>query len=208
MLEEVEYSFNVVVRLTELDENKQVPQNVIVTRLLKQMMNVKSTEEIGYFLAVTKLKRIGTGKVLDSLDYVLFPVCVQCRTFLPMDGEIMHGVVFNVITNGVFMRRGPIRFIYLPAQKMPGYSYVHDDQNPFFVSADGSRIGRDVVVNFMVYGTRWVHKNWYAEREYTLIASLEGNSLGPMALSGHDGLDLESCRFPDFSQEDLELQDP
>ncbi|KAK1362488.1 DNA-directed RNA polymerase II subunit [Heracleum sosnowskyi] len=197
MLEEVEYSINVVVRLTELDENKQVSQNLIVTRLLKQMMNVKSTEEIGYFLAVTELKRIGTGTVLDSLDYVLFPVSVQCRTFLPVNGEIMHGVVYKVNVIGVFMRRGPMRFIFLPAQKMPGYSYVHDDQNPCFVSTDGSRIGLDVVVSFRVYGTRWVHRNRYAEREYTLIASLEGNCLGPMALSGHDCLDLESCRFPD-----------
>lgn len=198
MLLEMEYSFHVVVRLTELDENNQVPQNLIVTRLLKQMMNVKSSEEIGYFLSVTQLKRIGTGQVLQSLDYVLYPVCVQCRTFLPVNGEIMHGVVFKVNMTGVFMRRGPVRFIYLPAQKMPGYSYVHDDQNPFFVTTDGSRIGLDVVVNFMVYGTRWVPRNRFAEREYTLIASLEGNCLGPMALSGHDCLDLESCRFPDL----------
>lgn len=198
MLNEVEYSLNVVVRLTELDENKQVPQSLIVTRLLKQMMNVKSTEELGYFLAVTELKRIGTGKVLDTLDYVLFPVCVQCRTFLPVRGEIMYGVVYKVYMNGVFIRRGPMRFIFLSALKMPGYSYVHHDQNPFFVSTDGSRIEPDVVLSFMVYGTRWTHRNNYAEREYMIIASLEGNCLGPMALSGHDGLELESCRFLDL----------
>ncbi|KAL1804001.1 hypothetical protein ACET3Z_032648 [Daucus carota] len=197
MLNEVEYSFYVVVRLAELDENKQVPQNLIVTRLLKQMMHVKSTEEIGYLLAVTKLKRIGTGLVLDSPDCVLFPVCVQCRTFLPMSGEIMYGVVYKINMYGVFIKRGPMRFIYLSARKMPGYSYVDDDQNPFFVSTDGSRIELDVVLSFIVYGTRWTQRNNYAEREYMIVASLDGNGLGPMALSGHDDLDLESCRFPD-----------
>ncbi|KAK1364759.1 hypothetical protein POM88_040320 [Heracleum sosnowskyi] len=102
-----------------------------------------------------ELKRIGTGTVLDSLDYVLFPVSVQCRTFLPVNGEIMHGVVYKVNVIGVFMRREPMRFIFLPAQKMPGYSYVHDDQNPCFVSTDGSRIGLDVIVSFRVSGARW-----------------------------------------------------
>lgn len=192
MLDEVECSFYVEVPLTEVDEKKQVPQSLIVTRLLKLLLILKSTEEHGYFIAVKNLKRIGTGKFVDSLNYVVFPVWVRCRTFLPVRGEIMHGVVYKVFMNGVFLRMGPMRFIYLSNQKMPGYSYVHNDQNPFFVSNDQSRIELDVTIRFMVFGTRWTPRNNYVEREYMILASLEGDCLGPMALSGHyDDLEFE-----------------
>lgn len=189
MLSEVECSCHVVVPLKDLDKNELVPQSLIITRLLKQMLNWKSTEEHGYFLAVTKLKSIGSGEVEDSSRYILFPIIFRCRMFLPMNGEIMLGVVYRINRYGVFLRSGPINCVYLSAQKMSNYYYV-DEENPFFLSNDLSRIENDVVIRFMVFGKRWTLKNRFVEREFMILATLEGNCLGPIALPGYDGLAL------------------
>ena len=74
---------------------------------------MKSTEEHGYFLAVNELKSIGNGEFEEESKDLLFPVTFYCRTFLPVKGEIMFGVVF--------FSCGPMKCIYLSTQKMPNF---------------------------------------------------------------------------------------
>ncbi|GAY67414.1 hypothetical protein CUMW_256280, partial [Citrus unshiu] len=69
---------------------------IFVTRLLKGLINKKACKDHCYFLSVTNLKSIGRerGSVNES-GVVFFPVTFLCRTFLPVKGEIMHGVMYS-----------------------------------------------------------------------------------------------------------------
>ncbi|CAK9148321.1 unnamed protein product [Ilex paraguariensis] len=189
MLCEVECCYPVVIPAKSLDRSGLVPQSTIVTCLLKQLLNCKAAEECGYFLAVTNLKSIDNGKFNDSDKYLLFLVTFCCRTFLPVNGEVMLGVVQSIHRRGVFLKCGPMKYVYLSARKMPNYYYV-DGKNPYFISDDLSRIENDVVIRFMVFGVRWTTKNQQVEREFMILATLEGDRLGPISLPGSDELGL------------------
>ncbi|KAA8548751.1 hypothetical protein F0562_000435 [Nyssa sinensis] len=189
MFIEVEYHVRVVIPAKNLDRNGLLARSSIVSCLLKYLLFWKATEEYGYFLAVTKLKSIGNQEFQESSRDILLPVAFSCRTFLPVNGEIMLGVVRAIATHGVFLKCGPMKYIFLSARKMPNYYYV-GGKNPFFLSDDLSRIEYNVVIRFVVFAVRWTKKKWEIEREFMILASLEGDCLGPMSLSGSDEMDL------------------
>lgn len=185
MLRKVSGEHHIFVPVKSLDANGPVPKSLVVTYFLKQLSFWKAIEGFGYLLAVTKLKSIDNGKIDGMSKVVDFSVAFQCRTFLPVEGEVLVGVVRMVLTTGVFMKCGPANFIYLSVIKMPNYHYVPGEK-PHFLSNDLSRIEKDVVVRFKVFATRWNQQR----REIDIIASLEGDGLGPVSLAGTEGVHL------------------
>ncbi|KAL3578085.1 hypothetical protein D5086_019589 [Populus alba] len=97
-------------------------------------------------------------------------------TFKIFKGEILEGVVHKVLKHGVLLRCGPIENIYLSSMKMLDYRYV-PGENPVFLNDKTSKIEKDVVVRFVVLGTKWLE----AEREFQALVSLEGDYLGPVS---------------------------
>ncbi|CAL2225026.1 unnamed protein product [Prunus armeniaca] len=185
MFYEVELFRKVAVLAENLDKDKLVSSRFIVTRLLEGLLSEKEDEVHGYFLAVTGLKRIGKGEVVHNSGDVFFPVVFNCRMFLPSKGEILEGVVCHVYRFGVFLRCGPVKYVFISAQKMPNYRYVVGEK-PVYLHDDLARIEKDVVVRFKVLGVRWVEKR--GDMRKVMVASLQGDMLGPVA--GPDGLDL------------------
>ena len=194
MFAEVELLRDVAVLAKNFRNDELVPRNqsVIVTRLLKDLLSEKASRDHGYFLAVTRLKKIGKGEVVDKsgdVFYVSFPVVFNCRTFLPYKGEILQGVVYRILRLGVFLRCGPLKYAYLSAQKMPGYQYV-SGENPLFRSDELAKIENGVVVCFKVLWVRWKERMGNVRKEFVMLASLEGDSLGPISSSESGELDL------------------
>lgn len=187
MLCEVECVLKVFFPVKSLDKGGLVAKSQIAARLLYQLSSIRATEECGYFLAVTELRSIGRGSPDESSMYVLFPVTISCRTFLPKKGEVMIGAVYSIQERGVFLKCGPMSFIYLSRQKMPNYNFV-DGVNPFFLSNDLSRIEKGCVIRFMVFAVRW--NNVDRARQFQILATIEGASLGPVQLAGSEGMDL------------------
>ena len=190
MFREMEVCGCVAISTKSLDRNGVVNQSSVVTGLLKELLLLKSTEEHGYFLAVTKLKSIGNGEFEEESRDIRFPVSVVCRTFLPVLGDIMLGVVHKIYRSGVFLQCGPMKFIYLSAQKMPNFYHVQWKTQEVFMNDNLSRIENDVVIRFVVFATRWRKKDWNIEREFMILASIEGDGLGPVSLPGSDALDF------------------
>lgn len=186
---EVELFRDVAVIAENSNRNGLVSQRSIITRLLEDMLNEKASKDHGYFLAVTSLKNIGKGEVVDESGDVFFPVVFNCRTFLPYTGEILQGVVSHIFRHGVFMRCGPIKYAFLSARKMPNYHFVAGE-NPIFLSDELAKIEIDIVVRFVVLGVRWIEKRGRIKKEFVMLASLVGDSLGPISLPGSDELDL------------------
>ncbi|XP_073053431.1 DNA-directed RNA polymerase V subunit 7-like isoform X3 [Primulina eburnea] len=184
MLHEGIFTLKVAVPVNNLDKNREVLVSVIVNRLLKQLSNIKASEH-GYFLAVTKLRSIGQEDTNFSSQHVLFPVDFHCRTFIPVQGEVMTGIVRSVQHNGIFLKCGPMNIVYLSAQLMPDYHYVSGEN--LYQRDDSSKIENGVVVRFMIYAVRWIEDMW---RDFRVLATLKGDGLGPVSLNGLDGLDL------------------
>lgn len=183
MFFEVELIRNVKVHARNLNKNGLVSRRSILACLLKDLLMEKASEDHGYFLAVTSLKRIVKGAIMD--ENRVFVVVFTCRTFKPFEGEVLQGVVRWISRHGVFLRCGPVRNAYLSAWKMSNYHYVPGEE-PAFLSNELSKIQMDVVVCFLVLAVRW--KN--ASRDFEMLASVDADSLGPVSLPGSDELDL------------------
>ncbi|XP_071732538.1 DNA-directed RNA polymerase IV subunit 7-like isoform X2 [Rutidosis leptorrhynchoides] len=187
MLHEIECLQHVVIPIEDLDSNGTVPTRLVVTNLLKRLAMCKALEEVGYFLGVTKLKTIDNGRKHDSAKFIDFLVAFNCRTLLPMKGEVMIGIVHTISQFGVFLKSGPMKIVYLSNRKMSNYNYVDvDEGKPVFMSNDLSRIEKGVLIRFVVFATRWSPKT----RDISVLASIEGDSLGPVATAGLDGFEL------------------
>lgn len=189
MFGEVEFFVTVTILADSLDRNGLIPQRSIITCLLKDLLSLKASKDHGYFLAVTNLKSIGRGEVVNNSGDVLFPVVFNCRTFMPMKGEILLGIVHHTCRHGVLLRCGPVKYCFLSARKMPNYNYI-SEENPVFLSDGLARIENGVVVRFSVLDVRWIEKRWDMRRDFMMLASLVGDSLGPISLCGSDELDL------------------
>lgn len=171
-------SWNVIIPAENLDIEGLMLQKAIVVRLLEDFASKKATKNLGYFIAVSTMEKIGEGKVRQHTGDVLFPVDFSCITFNIFRGEILEGVVHKILKHGVFLRCGPTDKIYLSHQKMSDYKYV-PGENPIFMNEKMSRIERDTVVRFIVVGARYVE----AEKEFQAVVSLDGDYLGPISQS-------------------------
>ncbi|OMO99717.1 hypothetical protein CCACVL1_03663 [Corchorus capsularis] len=176
MFLKVEQQWNVIVSPEKLVAKGLMLQKAIVVRLLDDFASKKANKDFGYFINVTTVENIGDGKVRHSTGDVLFPVSFSGITFKMFRGEILRGVVHKVLKHGVFLKCGPVQNIYLSHLKMPDYKYV-PGENAFFMNDKQSRIEKDVVVRFIVIGTKWME----AEREFQALVSLEGDYLGPIS---------------------------
>ncbi|GJS78610.1 DNA-directed RNA polymerase V subunit 7-like protein [Tanacetum coccineum] len=185
MLREVECLQLVGVPTQDLNSNRMVPTSSVVTRLLRQLTICKAFEEFGYILGVTKINTIVNGEKTDCTKYANFWVSFNCRTLLPVKGEVMFGIVHSISRYGVFLKSGPMKIVYLSTRKMPNYYFV-DEGKPLFMSNDLSRIEKDVVIRFVVLATRWIQRT----RDISVLASIEGDSFGPVATAGLDGFEL------------------
>ncbi|KAL5554697.1 hypothetical protein UlMin_042098 [Ulmus minor] len=191
MFREVELERIVPVLAESCNSDKIISQRSIVTQLLEGLLREKACKNCGYFLSVTGLKRIGEGQAVEQGN-LIFPVVFKCRTFLPLKGEIFQGVVTSVLRLGVFLRFGPIKYAFLCDRKMHGYQFV-SGENPSFVNDEHAEIKKDVVVRFKVLDVRWVEKREgrvCIRKEFMMLATIDGDSLGPISLCESDELDL------------------
>ncbi|WJX12414.1 DNA-directed RNA polymerase V subunit 7 [Trifolium repens] len=176
MFLKVQLPWNVIIAAENLKPGSLMLQRAILIRLLSDFAAKKATKDMGYFLAVTTLDKIGEGKVRQHTGDVLFPVVFNAVTFKVFKGEVLEGVVHKVLKHGVFLRIGPIENAYLSSSKMPGYVYVLGE-NPYFMNQKMPKIAKDVVVRVVVIGTKWME----AEREFQALVGLEGDYLGPVS---------------------------
>ncbi|MBA0559058.1 hypothetical protein Golob_016039 [Gossypium lobatum] len=183
MFFEVELQRDVKINATNLD--KPVSRRLILACLLDNLFKEKASEDHGYFLAVTRLKSIGKGNVMDESGNTVFTVVFTCRTFKPFPGEELQGVVRYISQHGVLLKCGPIRNAFLSAWKMSKYQYI-PGKKPAFLSNELSKIEKGVVVCFLVLAVRWIN----ASRDFEMLASVDADSLGPVSLPGSDELEL------------------
>ncbi|KAH0993874.1 hypothetical protein GBA52_005357 [Prunus armeniaca] len=93
------------------------------------------------------------------------------------EGEVLLGVVQDVLRYGVFLQCGPAETVFLSNKNMPDYRYVRGD-NPMFLNDKlSSKMERDTVVRFVVIGTQWLPE----KREFRAVVGLDADYLGPVS---------------------------
>ncbi|KAL9671431.1 hypothetical protein QQ045_008999 [Rhodiola kirilowii] len=119
------------------------------------------------------------------------PVVFRYRMFLLVIGETLEGIVYAMKTQGVMIKCGPTKNVYLSAQKMPGYDLVTRDVR-YFQNDRLDRVVRGVVVRFMVLSMKWLeNRSGCLKREFLMLASLEiSESFKPVYLPGFDNSDI------------------
>lgn len=176
MFLKVQLTWNVVIPAENLDVKGLMLQKAIIIRLLDDFSSKKATKDLGYFVILTNLDKIGEGKVREHTGDVLFPVSFSCITFKIYRGEVIEGVVHKILKHGVFLRCGPIENLYLSNQKMKDYKYVAAENPLFMNDKTGSRIEKDVTLRCMVIGVKYLE----AEKEFQAVVGLDGDFLGPV----------------------------
>lgn len=175
MFLKTQLSWNVLVPAENLDAEGLLLQRAILTRLLDDFAGKKAFKDLGYFIAVTTLDRIGQGLVREDSGDLRFPVDFSCITFKMFPGEILEGVVHKILKHGMFLRCGPAEKVYISHHKMAGYEYI-PGENPCFRNEKSSKIEKGSLVRVMVIAERFDE----AERDFRALVSLEGDYLGPV----------------------------
>lgn len=169
-------SWNVIIPAERMDIKGLMLQKAIITRLMADFAAKKASKDLGYFIAVTTVDKIGEGKVRQQSGDVLFPVDFSCITFKILNGEVLEGVVHKILKHGIFLRCGPAEKIYLSHQKMDDYQYV-PGENPYFMNGKSSKIEKGMVVRFLVIGKKFME----TENDFQVVVTLEGDYLGSIA---------------------------
>lgn len=175
MFLKTQLSWNVLVPAENLDAEGLILQRAILTRLLDDFATKKAVKDIGYFIAVTTLDRIGEGLISQQSGALLFPVDFSCITFKILPGETLEGVVHKVLKHGIFLRCGPAEKVYISHHKMADYEYV-PGENPCFVNDKRLKIENGTLVRVTVIAERYDE----AEKDFRALVSLEGDFLGPV----------------------------
>ncbi|KAL3506041.1 hypothetical protein ACH5RR_031423 [Cinchona calisaya] len=166
-------SWNISIPPEELHLDALKLRKSIYVRLLAEFAEKKATEELGYFIAVTTVDKVGEGIVRHSGE-VVFPVDFSCITFKVFTGEVLRGVVHKIYKHGIFLRCGPLENVFISNETMPGYCYV-PGENPIFMR-DTSKIEKDAEVRFVVIEQTFQEDT----KEFRAVGGLEGDFLGPM----------------------------
>ncbi|KAM0936641.1 putative DNA-directed RNA polymerase [Dioscorea sansibarensis] len=172
---EVEMPWNVLIAPDKLDAKGLLLRKAIIIRLLEDIANRKASKEHGYYVAVTALKKIGEGKVRDMTGEVLFPVTFTCITQKPSKGEVLVGTVDKILKQGIFLKSGPLESIFLSEKTMKDYQYSAGD-NPMFLNDKHSKLEKDTLVRFKIFGIKWIE----SDRHFQILATLAGDYLGPL----------------------------
>ncbi|CAL2225021.1 unnamed protein product [Prunus armeniaca] len=130
MFLEVQLPWDVLVPAESLGP---ILQRSIVHHLLDDFAQRKAAKDVGYYVAVTSVDSIGDGRVKQGTGEVEFRVLFSGITFKLFKGEVLLGVVQDVLRYGVFLQCGPAETVFLSNKKMPDYRYVRGD-NPMFLN--------------------------------------------------------------------------
>ncbi|GFP99686.1 DNA-directed RNA polymerase v subunit 7, partial [Phtheirospermum japonicum] len=166
-------SWTVLVPASKLDSSLE---KAILTRLLDDFATKKASKDIGYFLAVTTLDRIGQGIISRDSGDIQFPVDFTCVNFKMFAGEILDGVVHEVRECGVRLRCGPADKVDLPCEKMVDYEFVAGE-TPFFNKDGKSRIEKGTTLRFSVIAEKYDKE----DKDFQALVGLDGHCLGPIS---------------------------
>lgn len=106
---------------------------------IEEKFEGKITNDIGVVLAITKIKNIGEGRILPGDPSVHYPISFKALTWIPIDREVVEGIVVDVTEFGAFVRCGALDGLVHISQIMDDY-VSYDEKNSQFVGKQSRRV--------------------------------------------------------------------
>lgn len=123
-----------------------------VKESLQETIEGKLNPDIGVFLAVTDVIKIGEGKIVPEDGAVHYPAEFKVLVFRPEVNELVHGEVVDITEFGAFTRIGPIDALIHVSQIMDD-KLSYDSKNAIFTGKKtGYKLKEGDVVRTRVVG--------------------------------------------------------
>ena len=112
---------------------------ISIKESLEEELEGKINNEVGVVLAITKIEKIGEGRILPGNPDVHYPVIFKALTWMPTDREIVEGIVVDVTEFGTFIRCGALDGLVHVSQIMDDY-VSYDEKNSQFVGKQSKKV--------------------------------------------------------------------
>ncbi len=130
----------------DLELNKAVKES------LQETIEGKINSEIGVFLAVTEVSKVGEGKILPEDGAIYYPIEYRILVYMPELNEIVTGEVVDITEFGAFTRIGPIDALVHVSQIMDD-KLSYDAKNSVFTGKKtGYRLKEGDLIRARVVG--------------------------------------------------------
>ena len=114
------------------------------------------SQDYGYILKIFKNTiRIPNGIVSTTGPGVYFTVSFKAKTIKPEIGKKYIGEVYAVYSYGILVKVEKMKGIYIPADKIPGYSY---NEKQYYEKKGYPNITKGVSVKFLIEIIKYENK--------------------------------------------------
>lgn len=130
----------------DLELNKAVKES------LQETIEGKINSDIGIFLAVTEVSKVGEGKIIPEDGAIYYPIEYRILVYMPELNEIVTGEVVDITEFGAFTRIGPIDALVHVSQIMDD-KLSYDGKNSIFTGKKtGYRLKEGDLIRARVVG--------------------------------------------------------
>ncbi|PKU68083.1 DNA-directed RNA polymerase V subunit 7-like [Dendrobium catenatum] len=173
---EIERNAEVAIPFSVINSGAHTQDDIIFLDLHHKSTSEKTSKENGYCVAVTGISPISTMHI-DHVSYqVLLPINFSYTTMKPCKGEILIGTITEIKQNGIILKSGPMKNIFLSKIRMEDYEFRPFNE-PMFLKVNGlSYMKKGTKVRFRVLSVIWIQ----SEEEFNIGATILGDYIGPI----------------------------
>jgi len=132
-------------KLVDLEDTIRIPPekfgegiNTVGYEQLKMKYEGMVDEELGYVIAVTKIKVNPFGKIIPGDGATFHKVKFSLLTFFPKIQEVVEGEIVEIADFGAFIRIGPVDALLHVSQLMDDY-ISHDERQGVLMGKETKR---------------------------------------------------------------------
>ncbi|KAH0451872.1 hypothetical protein IEQ34_019171 [Dendrobium chrysotoxum] len=171
---EIERNAEVVIPFSVI--NSDTHEDIIILDLHHKSTSEKTSKENGYCVAITGISPISTIHFDEVSRQLLIPVTFSYTAMKPYKGEILIGTITEIRQNGIILKSGPMKNIFLSKIRMKDYEFRPSNE-PMFLKVNGlSYMKKGTKVRFRVLNVKWIQ----SEEEFNIVATILGDYLGPI----------------------------
>ncbi len=123
-----------------------------VKESLQEQIEGKLNPDVGVFLAVTEVLKVGEGKIIPEDGAIYYPVEFKILAYRPELNEIVLGEVVDITEFGAFTRVGPLDALIHVSQIMDD-KIAYDAKNSIFTGKkSGYRLKEGDLVRARIVG--------------------------------------------------------
>ncbi|KAH0452296.1 hypothetical protein IEQ34_019595 [Dendrobium chrysotoxum] len=165
---EIERNAEVVIPFSAIISENHTHQEIIFLDLHHKSTSEKTSNKNGYCVAITGISPISTIHFDQVSRQLLIPITFSYTAMKPYKGEILIGTITEIRQNGIILKSGPMKNIFLSKIRMDYYEFRPSNE-PMFLKVNGlSYMKKGTKVRFRVLNVNWIQ----SEEEFNIAATI------------------------------------